>query len=71
MVPLSTLVSIRPTHGPDYTNRFNLFRAAQVIGSAAPGYSSGQAQAALVQSGARHTARRYGLRLGRPLLSGK
>ncbi len=49
MVPLSTLVSIRPTHGPDYTNRFNLFRAAQVIGSAAPGYSSGQAQAALVQ----------------------
>jgi HAE1 family hydrophobic/amphiphilic exporter-1 len=49
MVPLSTLVDIRPTHGPDYTNRFNLFRAAQVIGSAAPGYSSGQAQAALVQ----------------------
>jgi HAE1 family hydrophobic/amphiphilic exporter-1 len=49
MVPLSTLVSIQPTYGPDYTNRFNLFRAAQVIGSAAPGYSSGQAQAALVQ----------------------
>ena len=47
MVPLSTLVSIRPSHGPDYTNRFNLFRAAQVIGSAAPGYSSGQAQKAL------------------------
>jgi HAE1 family hydrophobic/amphiphilic exporter-1 len=43
MVPLSTLVSIEPTHGPDYTNRFNLFRAAQVIGAAAPGYSSGQA----------------------------
>jgi HAE1 family hydrophobic/amphiphilic exporter-1 len=54
MVPLSTLVSIRPTHGPDYTNRFNLFRAAQVIGSAAPGYSSGQAQAAL-QTVARET----------------
>lgn len=49
MVPLSTLVSLQPTHGPDYTNRFNLFRAAQVLGSAAPGYSSGQAQAALVQ----------------------
>jgi multidrug efflux pump subunit AcrB len=49
MVPLSTLVSTRPTIGPDYTNRFNLYRAAQVIGSAAPGYSSGQAQAALVQ----------------------
>jgi HAE1 family hydrophobic/amphiphilic exporter-1 len=49
MVPLSTLVSTRPTIGPDYTNRFNLYRAAQVIGSAAPGYSSGQAQAALVE----------------------
>jgi HAE1 family hydrophobic/amphiphilic exporter-1 len=38
---------VQPTHGPDYTNRFNLFRAAQIFGSAAPGYSSGQAQAAL------------------------
>jgi HAE1 family hydrophobic/amphiphilic exporter-1 len=47
MVPLSTLVSTGPTNGPDYTNRFNLYRAAQIIGSAAPGYSSGQAQAAL------------------------
>src|ERR1019366_8715678 len=47
MIPLSTLVSMQPTHGPDYTNRFNLYRAAQVIGAAAPGYSSGQAQAAL------------------------
>jgi HAE1 family hydrophobic/amphiphilic exporter-1 len=47
MVPLSTLVSTGPTNGPDYTNRFNLYGAAQIIGSAAPGYSSGQAQQAL------------------------
>ena len=47
MVPLSTLVSTGPINGPDYTNRFNLYRAAQILGSAAPGYSSGQAQAAL------------------------
>jgi HAE1 family hydrophobic/amphiphilic exporter-1 len=47
MVPLSTLVSTNPSNGPDYTTRFNLYRAVQVIGSAAPGYSSGQAQAAL------------------------
>jgi HAE1 family hydrophobic/amphiphilic exporter-1 len=47
MVPLSTLVSTRPTNGPDYTTRFNLYRAAQIIGSASPGYSSGQAQKAL------------------------
>ena len=49
MVPLGTLVSTKPILGPNYTNRFNLFRAAQVIGSAAPGYSSGQAEAALEQ----------------------
>jgi HAE1 family hydrophobic/amphiphilic exporter-1 len=47
MVPLSSLVSMRSISGPGYTNRFNLYRAAQVIGSAAPGYSSGQAMAAL------------------------
>ena len=47
MVPLSALVTTRRISGPEYTNRFNLYRAAQVIGSAAPGYSSGQAMAAL------------------------
>jgi multidrug efflux pump len=47
MVPLSSLVTTRRISGPEYTNRFNLFRAAQVIGSAAPGYSSGEAMAAL------------------------
>ncbi|MBO0799625.1 MAG: efflux RND transporter permease subunit, partial [Blastocatellia bacterium] len=47
MVPLSALITTRRISGPEYTNRFNLYRAAQVIGSAAPGYSSGQAMAAL------------------------
>src|SRR6266511_2992747 len=47
MVPLSALVTTRNISGPEYTNRFNLYRAAQVIGGAAPGYSSGQAMAAL------------------------
>jgi len=47
MVPLSSLVSTRKILGPEYTNRFNLYRSAQIIGSAAPGYSSGQAMAAL------------------------
>ena len=47
MVPLSSLVTTRSISGPEYTNRFNLYRAAQVIGGAAPGYSSGQAMAAL------------------------
>lgn len=47
MVPLSSLVTTRTISGPEYTNRFNLYRAAQIIGAAAPGYSSGQAMAAL------------------------
>src|SRR6267378_3874937 len=47
MVPLSALVTTRKISGPEYTNRFNIYRAAQVIGTAAPGYSSGQAMTAL------------------------
>jgi HAE1 family hydrophobic/amphiphilic exporter-1 len=47
MVPLSALLTTHRITGPEYTNRFNLYRSAQVIGSAAPGYSSGQALAAL------------------------
>jgi HAE1 family hydrophobic/amphiphilic exporter-1 len=47
MVPMSSLQTTRPTFGPQYTNRFNVYRAAQVTGTAAPGYSSGQALDAL------------------------
>jgi HAE1 family hydrophobic/amphiphilic exporter-1 len=47
MVPLDTLVSTRPTSGPEFTNRFNLYRAAELTGVPAPGYSSAQALAAL------------------------
>jgi HAE1 family hydrophobic/amphiphilic exporter-1 len=43
MVPLSTLESTKPALGPQYTNRFNVYRAALITGAAAPGYSSGQA----------------------------
>src|ERR1044072_1079694 len=43
MVPLSSLVTTKRITGPEYTNRFNVYRAAQVIGSAAPGFSSGPA----------------------------
>src|SRR6267142_595128 len=47
MVPLSTLVTLSKVYGPTYTNRFNLYRAVQLLGGAAPGYSSGQALNAL------------------------
>jgi HAE1 family hydrophobic/amphiphilic exporter-1 len=46
-VPLSTLVETSSTKGPEFTNRFNLFRSAKLTGQPAPGYSSAQALAAL------------------------
>ncbi len=47
MVPMSTLVRVEPSAGPTYTNRFNLFRSAEVSGVPAPGVSSAQALTAL------------------------
>ena len=47
MVPLATIASITPISGPDYTNRFNLFRSVEVTGGPAPGFTSAQAMQAL------------------------
>jgi HAE1 family hydrophobic/amphiphilic exporter-1 len=47
MVPLSTLVTMRPVDGPEFTMRFNEYRAAQINAMPAPGYSSRQVMAAL------------------------
>jgi HAE1 family hydrophobic/amphiphilic exporter-1 len=47
MVPLATLATIKPISGPDYTNRFNLYRAVEVTGAPAKGYTSAQAMKAL------------------------
>ena len=46
-VPLSTLTTVKPRLGPEFTLRFNEYRSAQINGSAAPGYSADQATAAL------------------------
>ena len=46
-VPLSALTTIKPRSGPEFTMRYNEYRSAQINGSAAPGYSSDQATAAL------------------------
>ena len=50
MVPLATLSTIEDISGPDYTNRFNLFRSVEVTGGPAPGYTSAQAMAALEET---------------------
>lgn len=47
MVSLGTLMSAEPTFGPEFTNRFNLYRSAEMIGGSAPGYSSQQTAEAL------------------------
>jgi multidrug efflux pump len=47
MIPLSTLVTVERVIGPDQLERFNAFNAAKVTGNPAPGYTSGQAIAAM------------------------
>jgi HAE1 family hydrophobic/amphiphilic exporter-1 len=47
MVPLSTLVTIEPSSGPQFTTRFNMYRSVEITGASAPGRSSGEAMAAL------------------------
>ncbi|MCC6075799.1 efflux RND transporter permease subunit [Pseudomonas sp. GCM10022188] len=47
MIPLSTFVNVRDSAGPDRVMHYNGFLTAEINGAAAPGYSSGQAQAAL------------------------
>jgi len=47
MVPLSSLVKVTPTYGPEMVVRYNGYTAADINGGPAPGYSSGQAQAVI------------------------
>ncbi|MEQ8303357.1 MAG: multidrug efflux RND transporter permease subunit [Cyclobacteriaceae bacterium] len=52
MVPLTTIASVEKTTGPDFTYRFNMFRAAEVSGTPAPGFSSSETMKALEEVGA-------------------
>ena len=47
MVPLSVLLRVQSSAGPERAMRYNGFLTADVNGGAAPGYSTGQAQAAV------------------------
>ncbi len=53
MVPLSTVATIKPISGPDYTNRFNLYRSVEVTGGPATGFTSTQARTALKEVAAK------------------
>ncbi len=50
MVPVSTLVTASKISAPEFTNRFNLYRSAEISGIPAVGYSSAQALTALEET---------------------
>lgn len=52
MVPMSTLGSLRPSVGPETVSHYNNYGSALVVGTPAPGYSSGQAVAAMERAAA-------------------
>jgi HAE1 family hydrophobic/amphiphilic exporter-1 len=49
MIPLDNLITVTQTTTPQVISHYNLFRSAEIDGSPAPGYSSGQAIAAMEQ----------------------
>ncbi|HEV8346009.1 MAG TPA: multidrug efflux RND transporter permease subunit [Vicinamibacterales bacterium] len=49
MMPLSNVVSVREATAPKIINHYNLFRSAEINGSAAPGFSSGEALQTMAQ----------------------
>jgi HAE1 family hydrophobic/amphiphilic exporter-1 len=60
-VPLSAVTTIESRSGPEFTMRYNLYRAAQVNAMAKPGFSSAQAMKALEEVFARTMPREMGL----------
>jgi HAE1 family hydrophobic/amphiphilic exporter-1 len=49
MLPLSSVISLQIRAGPEFTSRFNEYRAVEITGSPAPGFSTVQAMSALEQ----------------------
>jgi multidrug efflux pump len=60
MAPLGTFANIRMTTGPDVIYRYNRFRAIQLLGGPAPGYSSGDAVQAMEELAAHNLPPGYG-----------
>lgn len=52
-LPIASFITVKDTTGPQYTNRFNLYRAASVTGQPAKGYSTGETMQALEEVAAR------------------
>ncbi|NDV23074.1 efflux RND transporter permease subunit [Desulfovibrio sp. JC022] len=60
MIPLSTLLNQEKIFGPEYIQRYNLFRAIEITASNAPGYSTGQAMAVMEKIARDTLPRGYG-----------
>jgi hydrophobe/amphiphile efflux-1 (HAE1) family protein len=60
MAPLGTLARVEPSSGPDVVYRYNRYRAVQLLGGPAPGYSSGDAIQAMEDVAAHHLPAGYG-----------
>lgn len=60
MIPMSSLVDVRETVGPTVVRRYNLYPAAAINGSAAPGFSSGQSLSLMEQTAAENLSPGFG-----------
>jgi multidrug efflux pump len=49
MIPLGSVVNVKPIYGPDRVMHYNGFPAAEINGAAAPGYSTGQSETAIAK----------------------
>ena len=61
MIPLTALVEVVRSAGAEVVDRYNVFPAAKIVGGPAPGYSSGQALAAMEQVAAQTLGEDYSL----------
>jgi HAE1 family hydrophobic/amphiphilic exporter-1 len=59
MIPLANLVAVTETAAPQVINHYNLFRSSEISGSAAAGFSSGQAINAMQQLSAKTLPQGY------------
>jgi HAE1 family hydrophobic/amphiphilic exporter-1 len=60
MVPLGTLGQLRPITGPEFVSHYDIYGSALINGAPAPGYSSGQAVAAMERAALRALPSDYG-----------
>lgn len=49
MIPLGSILTVQNSYGPDSAARYNLYRTAELNGGPAPGFSSGEAEAAMIK----------------------